>query len=274
MSVITESVLRSDFKKEVPKTLEVQKSDILTPSAKQYLREKGVELKVITAEKMDQVDLADSTDLTDSSKTSGLGYKTNDYKPFEVMEQGFQPKFVSEYDGGMYEKKPEYMTHLYGNRLVFKDDARIAFRGKLDSFQSQILSLQITLKKLGMDQLVTDLEEILQVTRNILMSEVKDIPLQLESLFGLDESGIRAHSHNPKKYYGVKHFVPDVNMGEAIIGLNALRTQVRELEVAGMQTFRNGTVVKHQDIIRTLNRLSSAIYILMCRTLGEHTAEQ
>ncbi len=40
MSVITESVLRSDFKKEVPKVLEVKKSDILTPSAKQYLRER------------------------------------------------------------------------------------------------------------------------------------------------------------------------------------------------------------------------------------------
>ncbi len=273
MSVITESVLRSDFKKEVPKVLEVKKSDILTPSAKQYLREKGVELKITEALK-GKSDGENNSQNSDAKAKPESGYKTNDYKPFEVMEQGFQPKFVSEYDGGMYEEKPEYMTHLYGNRLVFKDDARIVFRGKLDSFQSQILSLQITLKNLGMEDLVTDLEEVLELTRNILMSEVKDLPLETGTLFGLDESGIRAHSHNPKKYYGVKHFVPDASMGEAIIGLNALRTQVRELEVAGMQTFRTGTVVTHQDIIRTLNRLSSAIYILMCRTLGEHTAKK
>ena len=265
MSVITESVLRSDFKKQVPKVLEVKKSDILTPSAKQYLREKGVELKMVDEAK-EQDAYACETDANEGAKPT---YKTNDYKPFEVMDQGFQPKFVSDYDGGMYEKKPEYMTHLYGNRLVFKDDARIVFRGKLDSFQSQILSLQIGLMKLGMNQLVSDLDEVLELTRNILMSEVKDMPLELGRLFGLDENGIRAHSHNPKKYYGVKHFVPDASMGEAIIGLNALRTQVRELEVAGMQAFRSGTVITHQDIIRTLNRLSSAIYILMCKTLGE-----
>jgi ethanolamine utilization cobalamin adenosyltransferase len=62
-------------------------------------------------------------------------------------------------------------------------------------------------------------------------------------------------------------------MGEEIIHLNELRTQVRALEIAAMNAFRQGADVKRKDIICVLNRLSSAIYILMCRTLGERMAE-
>ncbi len=259
MSLITESVLRSRFRQGVPQNIDVYKGDIITPSAKQYLREKGVEIQW----KSETI-----------KKTSEKGekeepYKTNTYKGFEVVEKDFQPKFVSAYDGGMYAEKPEYMTHLYGNKLVFKDDERIVFRGKLDHFQSQILMVQSLVEKLGMKQLSVDLEEILTLTRNILMSEVKNIPMEPITLFGLDDGMIRAHSHNPMKYYGVQHFVPNVHMGDVVINLNMLRTSVRELEVAAMKTFRQGTNVKHPMMIQALNRLSSGIYILMCQTLSE-----
>ncbi len=40
MSLITESVLRSRFRQGVPQNIDVYKGDIITPSAKQYLREK------------------------------------------------------------------------------------------------------------------------------------------------------------------------------------------------------------------------------------------
>lgn len=271
MSVITESALRSQFKKSVPKTLEITRLDILTPSASQYLREKGVEISYgSTAKSAPEASVkTNSTDCTDDAP-----YKTNTYESFEVVGASFKPKFVSEYDGGMYEEKPEYMTHLYGNRLVYKDDPRIAFRGRLDSFQSSLLRFQLLMQSRNNLKLVADVQEILELARNILMTEVKDEPLEMDTLFGLDSDAIRAHSHNPMKHYCVKHFVPDVSMGEEIIHLNELRTEVREIEIAAMSAFRQGSDVKRKDIICALNRLSSAFYILMCRILGERMAEK
>lgn len=267
MSVITEGSLREHFKKTPNKIPEISAKDVITPSAKEYLRDKGIKLDKI-------IKISNSSEIKKSSskgeKSSEYKVVENEYKPFEALEGSFKPKFVSNYDGGFYEVKPEYMTHLKGNRLVFKDDKRIVFRGKIDSLQSLILEIQYLLKDTKYSNLLSDLDEILNISRNILRAEVLDEPYQITTLFGLDDMNIRAQSHSPDKYYGVKHFLPSADMGYEIVLLNKLRTNIRELELVAMETFREGSIIAREDLIRVLNRMSSGAYILMCRIRGNY----
>ena len=50
--------------------------------------------------------------------------------------------------------------------------------------------------------------------------------------------------------------------------LNQLRTDVRETEVAAASAFHTGAKYTRGDIIEELNRMSSAVHILMCRYLA------
>lgn len=263
MSLITEASLREQFKKNPDFVPEMTSKDIITPSARQFLREKGIEVSVGRAPKKEATPEAE----TQKSETNVV---ENHYKPFETLEGQFKPKFVSNYDGGFYEVKPEYMTHLKGNRLVFKDDQRIVFRGKVDSLQSLILEIQWQLKESPHKGLIEDIGALLDVSRNLLRAEVLEEPYQIGTLFGLDDAALRAHSHDPKTYYGVAHFLPNVEMGYEVVLLNKLRTAVRELELTAMATFRQGAVVTREDLVRVLNRMSSAVYILMCRIRGNY----
>lgn len=268
MSLITEASLREHFKKNPDVALEISEKDIITPSAKQYLREKGIELDTVKGKKNQAEEKVNkASEVKESPKKEVV---ENHYKPFETMEGSFKPKFVSNYDGGYYEVKPEYMTHLKGNRLVFKDDKRIVFRGKVDSLQSLILEIQWQLRETAYKGLIDDLGALLDVSRNLLRAEVLEEPYQISTLFGLDDAALRAHSHDPKTHYGVQHFLPSVDMGYEVILLNKLRTAIRELELVAMETFRQGATVVREDLVRVLNRLSSATYILMCRIRGNY----
>ena len=78
-----------------------------------------------------------------------------------------------------------------------------------------------------------------------------------------------SQSHNPMKYYNIKQMVlPDYTMGTEYAMLNKLRTSIRETEVAACQAFHDGKKYIRTDIIEELNRLSSALHIMMCRHLA------
>lgn len=253
MSLITESSLRAMFKKEVPTSIVVQKGDLLTPSARQYLKEKGVAIDdgSVQPHKVEERKIVE-----------------NHYRDFIPIETAFKPKYVSNYDGGYYEVKPEHMTHLHGNKLVYKDDPRIVFRGRLDSLQSTILDTQLQFITYGSKVLVKELDEVLATVRNTLRAEVLNEPIAIQLLIGLTDEELREHSHHPKKHYGVEHFIPDVSMGIEVVLLNRIRTEIREVELVAMHTFKREGDVARGDIIKVLNRLSSTVYLLMCRVRG------
>jgi ethanolamine utilization cobalamin adenosyltransferase len=86
------------------------------------------------------------------------------------------------------------------------------------------------------------------------------------TLIGLTEQEIREISHNPKKTLGIPHFMPTHEMGEMMAELNLVRTQVRETELAAVEAFFNPTKgLQREDIVKALNRMSSAVYVIMCR---------
>lgn len=254
MGLITEASLRALIKKENIQTFIKGEKDIITPSARQFLKERRIVLIEDNGQAKKQAVLPSQGEVTE-----------NHYKGFKPSEEAIHPKFISYYDGGFYEEKPEHMTHIKGNQLVFKDDKRIRFRGRLDSLQSTLMEMMLQLKSANNAELVSHLEEILGLVRRVLRAEVLEEPLTLDQIIGLSPIEIREHSHNPQKHYGISHFLPDVSMGIEMVLLNKLRTEIREVELVAMETFRQGSNVTRTDLILIFNRLSSVAYILMCR---------
>lgn len=163
--------------------------------------------------------------------------------------------------GGFLEEKPEHMTHLHGNVLVPKTHPRIRFRGKLDTLEAELIVCQLVCgsKK-------DALEEILQLTRQIVRCEVLEEPLEGKKLCGLTQQEIRKHSHFPQEFYGQPHFMPSASDGREIAQLNRARCAAREAELAAVEAFldANGNVGR-LDIMQAMNRISSMLYILMVR---------
>ena len=62
--------------------------------------------------------------------------------------------------------------------------------------------------------------------------------------------------------------LPEYTMGRDFALLNSLRAAVRETEVAAALAFREGAKCTREDLIEELNRMSSALHIMMCRYLA------
>lgn len=244
MSVLTENELRKIIGKNKNNITEfhIEKGQIITPSAKSYLSERNIELKYV--DKLSQIDNKLKENIEDIVKEKTYKYTT--------------------IFGAKLDEKPEHMTQLYGNLLVFKDHKRIIMRGKVDSLESKILDTQIICQKNGMPKLVKDLQEILDFVRNIMRCEVLEEKLQDFTLLGLTSDELREQSHNPKKYFGIGHEFPTYEMGEVVIAINSLRSTTREVELSAYEAFKGEYgQVEREDLIKALNRLSSVFWIII-----------
>jgi len=246
MKAITELSLRQQFKKGIPESITLKSGQILTPSAAQFLKDKGVQW-VLSGK--------NEPEAKGELKQASLDKNPPGYEP--------QERYISAGDGGRFTAKPEHMTQLKGKLLVPKDHPRIAFRGKLDSLQSQILLLQHTEK--DNQTLFQDLGEVLAWTREILKSEVLDEELKKEMVLGLSDTQLRQQSHQPKKYFKCGHIFPTADMSRTMLELNRLRTEVRSVELSAIRAFTSEYRVERSDILQALNRMSSAVYIMMLR---------
>lgn len=255
MKLITEQDLRAEIGGKDLRTYRVDRGTIVTPSARQYLSDRKIELLV-----GEEAPAKPPKETTPAAPLPSGG------------AEGTEPKrarFIGP-DGGTFSEKPEHLTHLSGNRLVTKGHPRIAFRGRMDSLQSKIMELQVRAVELGNGVLAEELDELLDFARSLLAAEVTGRPVDDVPLLGLELDEIRAISHNPKKTFGLGHIRPHYSMGALCVGLNALRSEVREVELAAFRAFSgNDGALDRLDVLRALNRLSSAFYILMYRYLPE-----
>ena len=162
--------------------------------------------------------------------------------------------------GGFTEEKPEHMTHLNGEFLVSKTHPRIRFRGAMDTLEAELLLCQADADGLPKEQI----GEILTLARNILRWEVLEEPVQEERLLGLTQDQLRERSHRPQDFYGQPHFMPQHTDSRLLLQLNKARCSVRAAELAAADAFcdRDGRVTR-ADILMALNRMSSALYLLM-----------
>ena len=150
--------------------------------------------------------------------------------------------------GGILTEKPEDMTHLYGDVLVYKTHPRIGFRGAMDTLEAALLLCGDSVR------------EILELARRLIRCEVMDEPVGEFTLYGLTEAEQRKRSHFPQDYYGQPHFMPDFSDGEKLLRLNQARCAARAAELAAARAFPDG---ERPDIQKALNRMSSMLYILM-----------
>jgi len=241
--LLTDTELRSRWFQDRPAVFQVEEGTILTPSAQDFIRENNIQLCV---------------------KASAPAGMSRTPIPF----RDGKPVYQIEATGREVTEKPEDMTHLRGNLLVPKTHPQIAFRGKLDTLQAQILGVQLVADECGEMRVVEDLEDILGYTRAILAAEVKDEPLPELKLLGLGSAEIRRQSHHVKEVFGMEHPIPNYRMGRLCVALNRLRAQVREAELCAAQTFGQGNIAQRPDIIEGLNRMSSSVYIILCRKLS------
>ena len=161
--------------------------------------------------------------------------------------------------GGWMEEKPEHMTHLNAQLLVCKNHPRILFRGKLD-----VLEAELILCQLKFPEYADRLGQLLNLARQIMGCDVLEEPLKEGTLCGLSEAELRHRSHFPQSFYGQAHFMPSAHDGETIANLNRLRCSIRETELAAVNAFLNADgTVERPDILRSLNRMSSMVYIMM-----------
>ena len=161
--------------------------------------------------------------------------------------------------GGYLEEKPEHMTHLNAEVLVPKTHPRIAFRGKMDTLEAELILCQ-----LADDRLEKPVGEILALARQIIRCDVLEEGLKWEKLCGLTEEEQRKRSHFPQEYYGQPHFMPSAADGAIMARLNRARCAAREAELKAVAAFcdREGRPTR-VDLLRALNRMSSMLYILM-----------
>lgn len=254
MRLVTEQDLRAQIGGKDVRRYVVDRETIVTPSARQYLSDRRIELVV-----------EDPGEAVGSKPHNPSSSPSEGTSP--LVGAGDAPRFTGP-DGGAFSQKPEHMTHLHGNRLVNKGHPVIAFRGKLDSLQAEVIALQALAFELGNLELAERLEDFLTVIRSLVRAEVMGSLVEEIPLLGYDWDTLRGMSHNPRKAFGRGHIRPHYSMGRICAGLNLLRARAREAELAAFRAFyREDQGLVRQDIVRALNRLSSAFYVAMYMNL-------
>ena len=213
--VLSEDILKIKYRKEPFDVFEIEKGTLLTPSAKQFLNEKGIEL-VIKGEK--------STVSTKSEEDN-----------VEAEEKIFyeKPKYVGK-NGECYFEKPEHMTVVDGNVLISKNSKLIALRGKIETFLAEVL---LTGKEIGLtsnnDKLIRDIEIIIKFIQNIMVAEKLDKILENQTFFDSKSiKDIKEIIENPKEYFKKGHLLEiSLNSDLTIHKLNKLRFLARKLEI-------------------------------------------
>lgn len=244
--ILTEADLRSHPPAPGARQYQVEEGTFVTESARSWLEKRDIQLVILPKGRMcggmSRTPLPDRGSRTYLDAATGLP---------------------------LGREKPEEMTHLRGNLLVKKSSPRIAFRGKLDSLEAAILEAQALAHRQNAPAVRDGLGEVLEQVHLVLGAEVKDQPLEEVPILGMDQARLRQVSHNVKGAFGIDHPIPSWEMGELALRLNTLRTQVRETELAAAVAFEAPGETPRPDIIRALNRLSSAVYILFCKLLAE-----
>lgn len=280
MKAITEDILRYELRSSQPEIYIIPKGKILTPAAREYLQQRKIRFEkeggyTYTHQLQAPVRQADAEEAADTPKKETPRVVATEVPPPEEVQVPGQsnqpkPKYVDYETGAYYYEKPEHMTQLFGNKLVCKDHPRILFRGKLDSLQATVVLDQALIQAGGGSELlIQELGDILKDLREMMRCEVLDEEMHTEQIIGLTHAELREHSHNPMKFYNIKQMVlPDYTMGTEYALLNQLRAVIRETEVAACEAFHVEKKYIRNDIIEELNRLSSALHIMMCKYLA------
>ncbi len=160
--------------------------------------------------------------------------------------------------------KPEHMTQLDADHFAPKNIPRIRFRGKMDSVHGLFQLVAARARGFHLPELARHLDILAAYCREIVSAEYNDREVAEIQVAGLDATALRYATHHPQEILGIAHLTPGPEDHEIMHWLNYLRTQVREAELAALDAFAPPPSYEPSrlDLIRALNRLSSAVYYL------------
>lgn len=254
---ITETQLRERFSLGHGTEIHLEVGSRLTPSAEGLLADRKISIKYLDEEGRVFLKSTEKSAADDLKKVNPL-----------TSQDGWSLGSCMLCNQTL-ESKPETLTHIDFHNLVSKNDPRLRFRGKLDSVIAQAVLIQTQMQQEGFshNQLLRFLSDVRSALGNVLKAEATGSEMVNISLGEMDEKAIHAISHNPLKYLGHDHLLPEVSQGVNVARLNVLRAQIREaeLEAADIYITRDFKVTR-PDIMAGLNRLSSAVYVLMLLT--------
>jgi ethanolamine utilization cobalamin adenosyltransferase len=268
--IITEYELRANWHKNKPEVITVPPGSVITPAARDFLRDKGIKVQIegdgmidlnrinYSSSRHSQIESQESKDWDNHMRAAG--------DPVPSPSAGVAPP-----SAGVAPVKPEHMTHLHGSNLVCKNHPVIGLRGQLDLFQCQLMEAELFFQERGERELVDQMEEIAEFARQLMTAEVLQQPFTLDTLIGYTADELREVSHHPGKYLGVKHTYLSISQGPIAMRLHCLRSKAREVELYASQAFTDlqGACAR-TDIVTALNRLSSAFYILACKARAQY----
>ncbi len=254
---VTETWLRENHRLAEGTELHLPANSVLTPAASSLLSDRHIRVKYL--DEQGQTFVSDQTQPEQEHALKKVHPLTTDDKRHAahciLCSQSLQ-------------KKPDTLTHLDATRLVSKNDPRLHFRSKIDATIAVAVWLQVELEPTWSAQLAGWLSDIRSILGNVLRSEVTGEPLHAVHMGDFDSDAIHKISHNPLMYLGYDHIVPEATHGLTVVRLNLLRTAIREAETLAAQIFIDKDfVVQRPDIMQGLNRLSSAVYVLMITVL-------
>lgn len=252
---ITESWLRDNFSLTPGTEVHLPAAGRLTPAARTMLEERQIRVKY--------VDEAGRT-FRDIEGDGNEG-EADRVRVHPLTGTAQRDAAACQLCGQPVVHKPDALTHLDGQTLVPKNDPRIRLRGKLDSAIAYAVWVQAELdERERASMLASWLADVRSGLGNALRAEVTGELLPPVRMGELDEEAIHRLSHDPMRYFGHDHILPEAALGTTIARLNLLRAQVREAEIAAADVYidREFNVLR-PDLMQALNRLSSAVYVLM-----------
>lgn len=270
---ITEIWLRENHRLTEGTELHLPASSVLTPAASSLLSDRHIRIKYV--DEQGQIFVKDATKQSqnDSSTLSDSIENRKKVHPLTTDDQHHASHCILCQQ--TLQKKPETLTHLDAVRLVSKNDPRLHFRSKVDATIALAVWLQVELNTALPPHIAGWLADIRSILGNVLRSEVTGEILHPVHMGEFDDQAIHKMSHNPLKYLGYDHIVPDISHGLTVARLNLLRTAIRETEILAAQIFIDQDfIVKRPDIMQGLNRLSSAVYVLMITILVLETKQR
>lgn len=274
-SFITESWLRQEFGLGHGTEIHLPAHSKLTPSAAQLLAERKIRTRYIDDEGrvyLSEGGLGSQAQSQAQAHSQTHAQRQTEQKVTRVhplTSGNTQPANNCAVCSSHVDKKPELLTLLDDKELVPKTHPRIRLRGKLDTLIAQTVVVQTQFdpaKKYPLlHKLLADLRSYIG---NILRCEVTGETLLPLGMGKFDDDVIHRISHQPLKYLGHDHILPEQGHGPNVAQLNLLRALVREVELEACSTFIDDTYkLTREDIVQGLNRLSSAFYVLMLITL-------
>ncbi|MCX7204832.1 MAG: ethanolamine utilization cob(I)yrinic acid a,c-diamide adenosyltransferase EutT [Proteobacteria bacterium] len=257
MTFITEDWLREHFGRATGTEIQLPANARLTPAARSLIEDRHLVVKFINADGSVFVEQADADGKVVLAPVHVLTGDAEHHAAHCALCQQ------------VVTRKSAAMTHLNADTMVAKNDERIRLRGLLDSTIALAIWAQTEFDPQGRRKaLAYMLADIRSWLGNVLRAEVTGEQVSAISMGELNEARIHALSHQPLKELGHDHIVPALEHGASIAKLNLLRARIRECEVQAADLYmdRDFELVR-PDILQALNRLSSAVYVLMILVL-------